>query len=369
MGVCVQSTRVITAPVCGAVPTQTHPTQRTVLPGTVWFPLCLPSSPAPFLLSPEPGNFPHFHPAMMFSSLKSPSRPHPPECSARAHGRLLLLGMTTFPSRPHLHHQDLGALYSPTRRAPSYTSPGMRPTRPSSRRPGTLPGSCAWGRFPEAAVGQHAGRRRAGQPERSGSSVCRRARSRPRAIQVHRGASYPSPAGLPGSARTPRSHGPGQAADPSQDALPGNWGRSPRRPRGSGPAPVSRAPLRTTAPARPSPAPPASTSRSTAAERGLPGAAGRRTRVAAAPAFRSVREGVTEHFRSVLRGTASRASKMAAGAGPRASNHFRFRCERPTRWLGCHVGGRDVSGGNSPCCASAFASSGSGPRQFSSRTW
>lgn len=39
MGVCVQSTRVITAPVCGAVPTQTHPTQRTVLPGTVWFPL------------------------------------------------------------------------------------------------------------------------------------------------------------------------------------------------------------------------------------------------------------------------------------------------------------------------------------------
>lgn len=61
--------------------------------------LCLPSSPAPFLLSPEPGNFPHFHPAMMFSSLKSPSRPHPPECSARAHGRLLFLGMTTFPSR------------------------------------------------------------------------------------------------------------------------------------------------------------------------------------------------------------------------------------------------------------------------------
>lgn len=85
--------------------------------------------------------------------------------------------------------------------------------------------------------------------------MCRRARTRPRATQVHRGASYPSPAGRPGSARTPRSHGPGQAADPSQDALPGNWSRSPRRPRGSGPAPVSRAPLRTTAPARPQPRP------------------------------------------------------------------------------------------------------------------
>lgn len=185
---------------------------------------------------------------MLFPSLKNPSRPHTPEYSARDHGRLLSLGMTTFPSPPHLHHQDLGALYSPTRSAPPYTSPGVRPTRPSSRRPGTLPGPGAWGRFPEAAVGQ-AGRRRAGQPERSGASVCRRARTRPRETQVHRGVSYPNPAGHPGPARTPKSHGPGQAADPSQDALPGHWGRSPRRPLGSGPAPASRAPLRTMAPA------------------------------------------------------------------------------------------------------------------------
>ena len=134
------------------------PRSGTVLPGTVWFPLCLPSSPAPFLPGPEPGNFPHFHPPMLFSSLKSPSRPHPPECSARAHGRLLYLGTTTFPSPPHLHHQDLGALYSPTRRAPPYTSPRMRPIGPSSRRPGTLPGLCAWGRLCAHSLGGGHGR-------------------------------------------------------------------------------------------------------------------------------------------------------------------------------------------------------------------
>lgn len=91
--------------------------------------------------------------------------------------------------------------------------------------------------------------------------------------------------------------------------------------------------------------------------------------MAAAPALRSVREDAAEHFRSVLSGTASRAFKMASGAGPRASNHFRFRCGRPGRWRGGRVGGRDVSGGNSPRYASAVASSGSGPRQLRSRDW
>ena len=88
---------------------------------------------------------------------------------------------------------------------------------------------------------------------------------------------------------------------------------------------------------------------------------------AAAPALRTVREGPAEYFRSVPCGTASGASKMAVGAELGASNHFRFRCRCPGRWRGGPLDGRDVSGGNAPCCACVLVSSGSGPAELQSR--
>lgn len=58
---------------------------------------------------------------------------------------------------------------------------------------------------------------------------------------------------------------------------------------------------------------------------------------------------------------------MAVGAELGASNHFRFRCRCPGRWRGGPLDGRDVSGGNAPCCACVLVSSGSGPAELQSR--
>lgn len=62
-----------------------------------------------------------------------------------------------------------------------------------------------------------------------------------------------------------------------------------------------------------------------------------------------------------------RASNMAAGAEPRTSNHFRFRYRRPVRWRGSPLGGRVVSGGNTPYRAGAGAFFGSRPGLLRSR--
>lgn len=121
---------------------------------TIWLPLPLRSSPSPSLLSPQRGNFPHFCRLMLFPPLKCPSRPHPLERSAKPRRRLLPpLGVTTFPSPPGPDHTVPAPPQPGASGGPPYTSPKVRPTRPSSRRPGTLPSPDAQGKFPEEALG------------------------------------------------------------------------------------------------------------------------------------------------------------------------------------------------------------------------
>ena len=225
--------------------------------------------PSPFLLGPQRGNFPHFHPLMLFPPLKCPSRPHPLERSAKPRRQLLPpLGVTTFPSPPGPDHTAPAPPEPGAPGGPPYTSPEVRPSRPSSRRPGTLPGPVPKASFRRKLWAQHAGRRRAARPERSESSVRRMARTRPQETQVHRDASYPNPADRPGSARTPRPHGPGRAADPFQDAPAGGGSRSSRRPQGPRSAPAPRAAPKPPAPAPPRPPAPRGPLRPSAVSRG-----------------------------------------------------------------------------------------------------